>query len=31
MRVLYLFVRHKYVEHLLFFAHVHRLFFLLAL
>jgi hypothetical protein len=30
MRVLYLFARRKYVEHLLFFAHVHTLFFLLA-
>ena len=30
MRALYLFARRKYVEHLLFFAHVHTLFFLLA-
>jgi hypothetical protein len=30
MRVLYLFARRKYVEHLLFFAHVHTLFFMLA-
>lgn len=27
MRALYLFARRKYVEHLLFFAHVHTLFF----
>lgn len=30
MRALYLFARRRYVEHLLFFAHVHTLFFLLA-
>ena len=28
MKVLYLFARRKYVEHLLFFLHVHTLFFL---
>jgi hypothetical protein len=31
MRVLYLFARRKYVEHLLFFAHVHTFFFVLAI
>lgn len=31
MKVLYLFARRKYVEHLLFFLHAHTLFFLLAL
>jgi hypothetical protein len=31
MRVLYLFARRKYVEHLLFFAHVHTFFFLLGI
>jgi hypothetical protein len=30
MRVLYLFARRKYVEHLLFFAHVHTFFFVLG-
>jgi len=30
MRLLYLFARRKYVEHLLFFAHVHTFFFLVA-
>jgi hypothetical protein len=30
MKLLYLFARRKYVEHVLFFAHVHTLFFLLA-
>jgi Protein of unknown function (DUF3667) len=31
MKVLYLFSRRKYVEHLLFFVHVHTFFFLTAL
>ena len=31
MKVLYLFARRKYVEHLLFFLHVHTFFFLVAL
>ena len=31
MKVLYLFARRKYVEHLLFFLHAHTLFFLIAL
>lgn len=31
MKILYLFARRKYVEHLLFFLHVHTLFFLVAL
>jgi hypothetical protein len=31
MRGLYLFARRKYVEHVLFFAHVHTLFFLAAI
>lgn len=31
MRALYLFARRKYVEHLLFFAHVHTFFFVLAI
>jgi hypothetical protein len=31
MKVLYLFARRKYVEHLLFFLHVHTFFFLTAL
>ncbi len=31
MKMLYLFTRRKYVEHLLFFMHVHTFFFLVAL
>ncbi len=31
MKLLYLFARRKYVEHLLFFLHVHTFFFLVAL
>ena len=31
MKVLYLFARRKYVEHLVFFLHVHTFFFLIAL
>jgi hypothetical protein len=31
MKVLYLFARRKYVEHLLFFLHAHTVFFLIAL
>jgi hypothetical protein len=31
MKLLYLFARRKYVEHLLFFLHVHTFFFVLAL
>jgi hypothetical protein len=31
MKLLYLFTRRKYVEHLLFFVHVHTFFFLVAL
>jgi hypothetical protein len=31
MKLLYLFARRKYVEHLLFFVHVHTFFFLVAL
>jgi hypothetical protein len=31
MKVLYLFARRKYVEHLLFFLHVHTFFFIVAL
>jgi hypothetical protein len=31
MKLLYLFTRRKYVEHLLFFLHVHTFFFLVAL
>lgn len=31
MKILYLFARRKYVEHLLFFLHVHTFFFLTAL
>lgn len=31
MRVLYLFAHRKYVEHLVFFLHVHALFFLVAI
>ena len=30
MKLLYLFTRRKYVEHLLFFVHVHTFFFLVA-